>query len=170
MVVWFNRRQRPYTCCYTLTTRMTPALWWVVMAANLCLINCEGQRHKTSVHRPWLLKREESWSETELRPSCLPTKHLIVWTNWLKICSLSVVLHNTVISDVCLVLAGQAVITLTPSDTANSAPAINMMLITDNILSLDPFLFWVQRWSIFVDLTFEILRHSKIVKTTFVKC
>ena len=78
-------------------------------------------------------------------------------------------LHNTIISDVCLVLVGQAVITLTSSDTANSAPAINMMLITDNILSLDPFLFCVQCCSIFVDLTFEILSYSKTVKTTFVK-
>ena len=40
-------RGRLYTCCYTATTRMTPALRWAATSVILCFINCEGQGHKT---------------------------------------------------------------------------------------------------------------------------
>ena len=41
-------RRRLYTYCCTVTTRMTPALKRAAMRAIFkCLINCEGQSHKT---------------------------------------------------------------------------------------------------------------------------
>ena len=36
-----------YIYCYTVTTRMTPALRYAVMRAVLMFHNCEGQSHKT---------------------------------------------------------------------------------------------------------------------------
>ena len=35
-----------YTCCYTVTTKMTPALRWAVMR-TIKMFHCEGQSHKT---------------------------------------------------------------------------------------------------------------------------
>ena len=40
-------RGRLHTYCYTVTTRMTPALRWAAMRAILTFHNCEGQSHKT---------------------------------------------------------------------------------------------------------------------------
>ena len=36
-----------YTYRYTVTTRMTPALWWAEMRAILMFQYCKGQSHKT---------------------------------------------------------------------------------------------------------------------------
>ena len=40
-------RGRLYTCRYTVTTRMAPALRWAAMRAILTFVNCNGQSHKT---------------------------------------------------------------------------------------------------------------------------
>ena len=45
---------------YTVATRMTSALRWAAMRANLMFHNCEGQSDKDGFRRPQLLKRKES--------------------------------------------------------------------------------------------------------------
>ena len=63
---------RLYTYLYTVTTRMTPALRRAAMISILMFHNCEGQSHKTSVHRPQVLKRKESRNGFEPRSHRLP--------------------------------------------------------------------------------------------------
>ena len=68
---------RLYTCCYTVTTRMTSALRWAAMRAILIFHNCEGQSHKTvsSDHNFWRERRAEAdlnWSPSAYHPNALP--------------------------------------------------------------------------------------------------
>ena len=77
-----------YTYCYTVTTRMTPALRQAVMRAILMW----GTKSQDSVHKPLLLKRKENQSRFEPRSFCLPAKHLITrpnclnWLTWQASC------------------------------------------------------------------------------------
>ena len=47
---------------YNVTTRMTSALRWAAMRANLMFLNCEGQSHKTAStdHNLWSERRAEA--------------------------------------------------------------------------------------------------------------
>ena len=66
-------RGRLYTYCYTVTTRMTPALRWAAMGSILMFHNCEGQSHKTrsTDHNFWDLVRKDgslnTWVSAEER-------------------------------------------------------------------------------------------------------
>ena len=75
--VWGGRL---YTCCYTVTTRMTPALRWPAMRAILIFHNCEGQSHKTvsTDHNFWRERRAEADSNrgpSAYQPNALPLGH-----------------------------------------------------------------------------------------------
>ena len=54
-------RERLYTYCYAVTTRMTPALRWAAMSHFNVSLNCEGQSHKTvsTNHSFWRERRAE---------------------------------------------------------------------------------------------------------------
>ena len=54
-----------YTYRYTSTARMTPALKSAAMRAILMFRLLWGTKSQDSVHRPQLLKRKESRSETD---------------------------------------------------------------------------------------------------------
>ena len=45
--VWRWGKREIIYYCYTVTTRMIPALRWAAMRAILMFHNCEGQSHKT---------------------------------------------------------------------------------------------------------------------------
>ena len=51
-------RGRLYTYCFTVTTKMSPVLWWAAMRAVLMFHNCEGQS-QDSVHNFW----RERWAK-----------------------------------------------------------------------------------------------------------
>ena len=68
-------RGRLYTCRYTVTTRMTPALRWAAMRAILMFHNCEGQSHKT-VSTDHNFSRERRRSRFEPKSLCLPAQRL----------------------------------------------------------------------------------------------
>ena len=72
VVVWrWGKRERLYTYRYTVTTRMTPALRWAAVRAVLMFHLIAGDKVTIdSVHRPQLVKRKESRSGIEPRPSC----------------------------------------------------------------------------------------------------
>ena len=44
---WGGAGERLYTYRYTVTTRMTPALRWAATRVIYCVVNCDGQSHKT---------------------------------------------------------------------------------------------------------------------------
>ena len=85
-------RGRLYTCCYTVTTRMIPALRWAAMRTVLMFYwsSCEGQNHRSGHWQTatFSLKKRESRSGIEPRPSCesLATSLKPV-LNWMNVCS-----------------------------------------------------------------------------------
>ena len=68
-------RGRLYTYCYTVTTRMTPALRWA--ATRAIFINCKGQSHKTAStdHNFWRERRagvDSNRGPSAYQPNILP--------------------------------------------------------------------------------------------------
>ena len=84
-------RERLYTYCYTVTTRMSPALRWAMMRPILMFHNCEGQSHKTvsTDHNFWRERRakaDSNRSPSAYQPNALPLGHtgspVIRWRWW----------------------------------------------------------------------------------------
>ena len=64
-------RGRLNTYCYTVTTRMSPALRWAAKRAILMFHKLRGTKSQDSVHKPQLLKRKESRSGFDPKPLSL---------------------------------------------------------------------------------------------------
>ena len=82
-----GKRGRWYTCHYTVTTRMTPALSWARMRAILMFHICEGQSPKTvsTDHNFW--RERKGKADSNRGPSAYqPNTLLLGQTSSLKTC------------------------------------------------------------------------------------